>query len=473
VSRQYVTIESKEEVNIPPWSTTWPGYDGCSPRGPVYHTGRSRVAPTSQVNWYADNVVELHKSATKLRGRLPRGFMVPYAMTPYEVTKIQKRSFLLRRRDCDVGGIDVYEQYGNVHKVGAACNVFADPNPPHSGPVAAKWINVTSEHPGTEYVLNGFSDQDVSDAVTAVMNDASIEALTSYDILTDAAEARELPQLVRSVSEDLFKIFRAFMGHFKPSDLRKAALLNPMSLLKNPTKILKELGQRWMEYRYGIMPLVYSYRDAMKTLKRGVDVTTRKSRVIRPRDLGVTLPGPTNIYRWSVYSGSIQVRATVFQNFDWSTASRLAGLGINPLVTAWELIPYSFVADWFVNIGDYIIRKTTSPNARWLQACVSIKKDTTKKTYAHFRNEDKTINFSNVLPTLWWGSAPTTPASQTCSRPEENQLLYEEVVQSYVRSMFNPSDVRLNFNPNLNWRRLIDSAAMSLNRLGSLVRAFR
>ena len=29
-------------------------------------------------------------------------------------------------------------------------------------------------------------------------------------------------------------------------------------------------------------------------------------------------------------------------------------LGSNPLLTAWELVPYSFVVDWFVPIGDFI-----------------------------------------------------------------------------------------------------------------------
>lgn len=29
-------------------------------------------------------------------------------------------------------------------------------------------------------------------------------------------------------------------------------------------------------------------------------------------------------------------------------------LGINPLLTAWELVPYSFVVDWFIPIGDFI-----------------------------------------------------------------------------------------------------------------------
>lgn len=36
-------------------------------------------------------------------------------------------------------------------------------------------------------------------------------------------------------------------------------------------------------------------------------------------------------------------------------AARLAPYGLtNPLLTAWELVPFSFVADWFVNVGDTI-----------------------------------------------------------------------------------------------------------------------
>ncbi len=50
-------------------------------------------------------------------------------------------------------------------------------------------------------------------------------------------------------------------------------------------------------------------------------------------------------------SATISSRVRV-DNPNLFLASRL-GL-TNPAAVAWELVPYSFVVDWFVNVGDYL-----------------------------------------------------------------------------------------------------------------------
>lgn len=456
------TIESTEVVNIPPWNTTWPARDGCSTRY-LYHTGRTSNGPTPSQGLYEPISKVTWREPRQYNGRAPRGSSIPYYVTPHNVSQTITRNHLLRRADGS-NGYDVYQQYGDVHKVGGNCTAVPT-SAPHSGSVSAKWNVVTNSHPYTEYVLDGFDEGEVTDAYRSVMDEASAEALNSYDVLTDLAQAREIPSLVRSVSLDLLKIMKAFSSGFKKSDLRMAAQFVPRLLTEHPFKVLREIGSRWLEYRYGIMPLVYSYRDAMKTLKRGTSVTTHKVKVIRSRSLGVTLPSDNTFYRWTSYVGDIRVKATVFQNFSWETVARLSGLGFNPLVTAWELIPYSFVVDWFVNVGNFIIRRTSSCHAEHILACVSIRRNYTKQTWAHFKNEDKTISFGVVTPVNWVGTTPPTPPNLVIHRPKEDQLLYEEETNAYSRTPFAPSDGRLDFCPNLNWRRLSDLASLALNHL--------
>lgn len=67
---------------------------------------------------------------------------------------------------------------------------------------------------------------------------------------------------------------------------------------------------------------------------------------------------------WTVSaSEQIEQRCFIKRRFDAGYAS---GLSFNPFLTAWELVPLSFVIDWFVNIGDFAAAQLTafSPQ-RW------------------------------------------------------------------------------------------------------------
>jgi hypothetical protein len=54
--------------------------------------------------------------------------------------------------------------------------------------------------------------------------------------------------------------------------------------------------------------------------------------------------------------------------------------------------------------------------------------------------------------------------------PEGLYILEEEVVDTYWREVISFSPVAPVINPNLNWKRLVDSAVLSLNLLGDLLR---
>jgi hypothetical protein len=73
-------------------------------------------------------------------------------------------------------------------------------------------------------------------------------------------------------------------------------------------------------------------------------------------------PGPyLATYGWSVASESV-FKVTVHVTEKPSTAAQL-GL-LNPENVAWELLPWSFVIDWFIPIGQYL-------DARAVSSCVA------------------------------------------------------------------------------------------------------
>jgi hypothetical protein len=57
----------------------------------------------------------------------------------------------------------------------------------------------------------------------------------------------------------------------------------------------------------------------------------------------------------------------ILELYESLDANRALGL-LDPLTVAWEIIPYSFVIDWFVPIGTYFENLNTIPalNGRWM-----------------------------------------------------------------------------------------------------------
>lgn len=62
--------------------------------------------------------------------------------------------------------------------------------------------------------------------------------------------------------------------------------------------------------------------------------------------------------------GTVKYRAVVFHR------SNMSRIGVNPIVTAWELTKYSFVIDWFVDIGQWL--QAISPVVGYNQLGVSL-----------------------------------------------------------------------------------------------------
>jgi hypothetical protein len=120
----------------------------------------------------------------------------------------------------------------------------------------------------------------------------------------------------------------------------------------------------WLEYKYGWMPFLNDVRDATNTLMDVVDRPASKeikvrSKVIEnatyysPEQLIIAYSSYIRVTGWedrvsdSQFRGIWKCRVT-----DGNLPGRF-GL-LNPLEVAWELVPFSFVADWFLPVGSYL-----------------------------------------------------------------------------------------------------------------------
>lgn len=116
-----------------------------------------------------------------------------------------------------------------------------------------------------------------------------------------------------------------------------------------------------LEYYYGWMPTLMDIHDACKTLadrlhSPRMDTTTvsvKRNMSVFSKGVDPVELSPRTVVRWAMES-IFQVRMKIKFACDYA-ASAAAAVGIsNPLYVLYEITPWSFVADWFVPIGDFL-----------------------------------------------------------------------------------------------------------------------
>lgn len=117
------------------------------------------------------------------------------------------------------------------------------------------------------------------------------------------------------------------------------------------------LADIWLSFRYAIMPNVYLLDDILESQNAALSAyATSRNRstfndVSPPQHTGWV--ANINIERND--RAVCKRRYAPNSSFSRSIGSTLS---FNPIVTIWELIPLSFVIDWFVNVGDYLASVT-------------------------------------------------------------------------------------------------------------------
>jgi hypothetical protein len=131
----------------------------------------------------------------------------------------------------------------------------------------------------------------------------------------------------------------------------------------------KATGNAWLELQYGWKPLLSDVYGAMETLAKANNpagnpntiykkATGRAKRSEEPRTVTRTSL-PAGYSGWDEVTRSGKTTVIVKTGVTYSLSSQplasLKSVGItNPLLLAWELLPYSFVVDWFMPIGNYL-----------------------------------------------------------------------------------------------------------------------
>lgn len=168
--------------------------------------------------------------------------------------------------------------------------------------------------------------------------------------------------------------------------LAKMRKYRQLRLGKTARSAAKATSDTWLEYRYGWRPVIMDgkaiialamkkYHNRMKSrlISRGGAEDTTKT----VSDLAVTIYGALEAVGHAIVERHYRAAAGVIYQHSASSASnqRMKDLGLQLTAfpsTVWEVIPYSFVADWFYNVGTWIAAYTPNPDVETLSNWVTI-----------------------------------------------------------------------------------------------------
>lgn len=253
-----------------------------------------------------------------------------------------------------------------------------------------------------------------------------------YDILTEFAE---LPETLRYLTGTVAKAADISKNYEK----KRLKLLKEFrkGKIKTIERLTKALASLWLQYRYAIMPLVYSAQDVAKLLKE----MKRTFAKYNTKEAGVPFDVPP--FKGWTFEGTSEatLRCFIKRSYDPNDLidALLSSLKINPFATAYELTPLSFVVDWFINIGEIITAFTGS---------------------AQFKQQAATFSSLVEINGRYLHADTGATVSVQCKH--------------YNRTVINPSaHIGLSFNLDLNWKRQLDAFALLLNPSLKVLKSLR
>lgn len=168
------------------------------------------------------------------------------------------------------------------------------------------------------------------------------------------AEYRQTANLFNRAAQDVVAGFRSLRSGRALQDIARY-------FTRPRNRIEKDVANRWLEYQYGLKPLISDLYGSVDELNKVLLEGKYLYANVRERStLAGTSFWPPDVANHLIegygdYKVDFDIRLHARYRISSSAVKQLAQVGItNPLALAWEVVPYSFVFDWMFPVGNYL-----------------------------------------------------------------------------------------------------------------------
>lgn len=199
----------------------------------------------------------------------------------------------------------------------------------------------------------------------------------------DAAEIKKTLNMIASSTHDVLSAYRSLRrGNFTRA-------LQHLRLGGHSFKASRHnLSGRWLELQYGWLPTLGTISDGAALIQRRAAESRAPMSVTRT----IVVPIPHNKFRnfsrGTSYStsGTLSVRTKIWYRIASDTAHLASQIGVsNPAAIAWELVPFSFVLDWFLPVGNLMSQFSDTNGLDFISAHTTWRSSGTSRVITDWR----------------------------------------------------------------------------------------
>lgn len=230
------------------------------------------------------------------------------------------------------------------------------------------------------------------------------------DMLTNAVELRKTARMFQELGKPLLRQTGEYVTDLRRYLRQERRRFSGHAALGIPgVKLTKKLADLHLAYAFGVKPLIGELEGVYDLLVEA-NLPVVKVRSTRKLEYSSTILGQVSSHpgEWmsrfrptTTHRGTIKYHYHLYGELDplyeWRTLLRV---GVNPLATAWELTPWSFAIDRFIDIGGAL----TS-----MGALKGYRRTICYETRVHTQESIRMCNISSV--------------QQTCSRKEVSRII--------------------------------------------------
>jgi hypothetical protein len=300
---------------------------------------------------------------------------------------------ILKRGDNVTNVLNGQKTVVSPSRYSGACKVRLDLSPPpRTIPFREYSIN---GFPPMGAVTSGSPDDSAFSAAQVGFASKASKRISSFAGGTFLGELGETIHMLRHPATGIRGLLGSYLDQLKRNRSRAP---------KNSKRRRKYVADQWLEYSFGLMPLISDCTDGAKTVARLINDMPPSEHVVyhAGRENKVSETGvSTHTSGLLSWTDSVLVKdittstiygAVKLENPHSGTYLRET-VGIRPdlfVPTIWELIPYSWLVDYFSNVGDVISAACFNmARLRWIGATTVVNRQTTVRF--HGDATDKSI----------------------------------------------------------------------------------